>query len=103
MNTGPLAVLANPAAGRGRPGGLLPDVLTRLCAAGHPVHVLEAADATSAQAAARAAVAAGAAGLVAVGGDGTVHLGLQAVAGSGVPFGIVPAGTGNDFATAVGV
>jgi diacylglycerol kinase (ATP) len=41
--------------------------------------------------------------LVAVGGDGTVHLALQAVAGSGVPFGIVPTGTGNDFAAEAGV
>jgi diacylglycerol kinase (ATP) len=99
----PLAVLANPAAGRGRPGRLLPDVLARLRAAGLPVRVLEAVDAASAEEAAQAAVAGGAAALVTVGGDGTVHIGLQAVAGSGVPFGIVPAGTGNDFAAAVGV
>jgi diacylglycerol kinase (ATP) len=32
-----------------------------------------------------------------------VHLGLQAVAGTGVPFGIVPAGTGNDIATNLGL
>jgi len=99
----PLAVLANPAAGRGRPGRLLPDVLARLGAAGCPVRVLDAVDAASAEEAARMAVTDGAAALVTVGGDGTVHIGLQAVAGSGVPFGIVPAGTGNDFAAAVGV
>jgi diacylglycerol kinase (ATP) len=40
---------------------------------------------------------------VAVGGDGTVHLGLQAVAGRDTPFGVVPAGTGNDFASCTGV
>jgi diacylglycerol kinase (ATP) len=97
-----LAVLANPAAGRGRPGRLLPEVLARLGGAGRPVRVLEAVDAASAEQAARAAVAGGAPALVTVGGDGTVHIGLQAVAGSGVPFGIVPAGTGNDFAAAVG-
>ncbi|HEU4422935.1 MAG TPA: diacylglycerol kinase family protein, partial [Pilimelia sp.] len=38
-----------------------------------------------------------------VGGDGTLHLGLQAVAGTAVPFGLVPAGTGNDWAAEVGV
>jgi diacylglycerol kinase (ATP) len=101
--TAPLAVLANAAAGRGRPGRLLPGILSRLGSAGHPVRVLEAVDAASAEEAARAAVAGGATALVTVGGDGTVHIGLQAVAGSGVPFGIVPAGTGNDFAAAVGV
>ena len=32
------------------------------------------------------------------GGDGLVHLGVQAVAGTGVPLGVIPSGTGNDFA-----
>jgi diacylglycerol kinase (ATP) len=70
----------------------------QLRAAGHEVHVLYAPSAEQALAAARDTIADGAGSLVAIGGDGTVHLGLQAVAGTGVPFGIVPAGTGNDFA-----
>jgi YegS/Rv2252/BmrU family lipid kinase len=41
--------------------------------------------------------------LVAVGGDGTVHLALQAVAGSGTALAIVPTGTGNDLAVHLGV
>ena len=32
-----------------------------------------------------------------------VHLGVQCVAGTDVPLGIVPTGTGNDFATALGL
>ena len=32
------------------------------------------------------------------GGDGLVHLGVQAVAGTGVPLGLIPSGTGNDVA-----
>jgi len=100
--TGPVVVLANPHAGRGRHGALLPDVLARLGAGQRAVEVLDTPDRDTALAAARAAVAAGAAALVAVGGDGTVHLGLQAVAGTGTPFGMVPAGTGNDFALDVG-
>jgi diacylglycerol kinase (ATP) len=98
-----VAVLANPAAGRGRPGQLLPGILARLGGTGRPVRLLEADSAGQAEMACRAAVAAGVAALVAVGGDGTVHIALQAVAGSGVPLGIVPAGTGNDFAAAVGI
>jgi len=35
---------------------------------------------------------------VVVGGDGVIRLALQALARSGVPLGIVPAGTGNDHA-----
>jgi diacylglycerol kinase (ATP) len=49
------------------------------------------------------AVQAGAGAVVAVGGDGTVNLALQAVAGTHVRFGVIPAGTGNDFATAMDI
>ncbi|MFC7374489.1 diacylglycerol/lipid kinase family protein [Brachybacterium sp. GCM10030267] len=41
--------------------------------------------------------------LVVVGGDGTVSLGAEIVAGSPVRLGIVPAGSGNDFARALGL
>ncbi|OKI60500.1 diacylglycerol kinase [Micromonospora sp. CB01531] len=99
---GPVAVLANPTAGRGRHRGLLPRLVDRLAGAGRPVRLLEAATPEEAEAACRAAVADGAAALVAVGGDGTVHRALQAVAGTAVPFGPVPAGTGNDFAADTG-
>lgn len=51
----------------------------------------------------KAAVAGGAEAVVALGGDGTVHLALQAVAGTGVPLGIVPVGTGNDMAECFGL
>ncbi|MFG1952951.1 diacylglycerol kinase family protein [Micromonospora sp. NPDC048830] len=95
-------MLANPTAGRGRHRGLLPRLLDRLADGGRPVRLLEARTATGAEAACREAVADGIAGLVTVGGDGTVHRGLQAVAGTAVPFGPVPAGTGNDFAADTG-
>jgi diacylglycerol kinase (ATP) len=98
-----IAVLANPSAGRGRHAGALAAVLERLGATGHPVRVLDAPDRDGALAAAHRAVRDGVAALVSVGGDGTLHLGLQAVAGTTTPFGVVPCGTGNDFATQVGV
>lgn len=98
-----MAVLANPAAGRGRHDGLLPAVIDALGAAGRPVRLLDRTGPEAGEAAARAAVAEGASALVAVGGDGTVHLGLQAVAGTAVPFGAVPVGTANDFAADVGL
>jgi len=41
--------------------------------------------------------------LIAVGGDGLVNLCLQHLAQSGLTLGVIPAGTGNDFARAVGV
>lgn len=100
--SGPVAVLANPAAGRGRHRGLLPGILERLAGAGRPVELLCARTPEEAEAACHAAVAGGAGALVAVGGDGTVHRAMQAVAGTAVPFGPVPAGTGNDFAVETG-
>ncbi|MCZ7429598.1 diacylglycerol kinase family protein [Micromonospora sp. WMMA1949] len=99
---GPVAVLANPTAGRGRHRGLLPGILERLAGAGRPVELLRARTPGEAEAACHAAVAGGAGALVAVGGDGTMHRALQAVAGTAVPFGPVPAGTGNDFAVDTG-
>ncbi|MEV6300459.1 diacylglycerol kinase family protein [Actinoplanes sp. NPDC051861] len=103
MTTGFVGVLANPSAGRGRHRGLLPGVMQALGAGGRPVRLLEAGSGAEAEAACHRAVAEGAAAVVAVGGDGTVHRALQAVAGGAVGFGVVPAGTGNDFASAVGV
>ncbi|GAA2876403.1 hypothetical protein Acy02nite_05900 [Actinoplanes cyaneus] len=103
MTTDFIAVLANPRAGRGRHRGLLPGVLHALGAAGRPVRLLEAETGVAAEQVCHRAVADGAVALVAVGGDGTVHRALQAVAGRPVGFGVIAAGTGNDFATAVAV
>ena len=96
-------MLVNPSAGRGRRRGLLAEVLRRLEAGGRPVRVLDAHSSQEAEKACRAAVEQGAFAVVAVGGDGTVHRALQAVAGQPVGFGVIPAGTGNDFADGVGV
>ncbi|HEX6873628.1 MAG TPA: YegS/Rv2252/BmrU family lipid kinase [Micromonosporaceae bacterium] len=97
------AVLQGPTAGRGRHNHTVADVLRALGTAGPTVRILDAHTVPDALDACRQAVAEGAAALVAVGGDGTVHLAIQAVAGTMVPFGVVPAGTGNDFATEVGI
>jgi diacylglycerol kinase (ATP) len=101
--TGPLAVLVNPTAGRGRHSGALPGVLDALRAGGRDVELVAPDSAELVVKACRAALDGGAGALVAVGGDGTVNLGLQAVAGTGIPYGIVPAGTGNDIAANLGL
>ncbi|MEV0569898.1 diacylglycerol kinase [Dactylosporangium sp. NPDC050588] len=97
-----IALLANPTAGKGRRAGLLPEVVARLKAGGHAVDVVTATSRDGMVEQGKAAVLSGRA-VVAMGGDGTVHLGLQAVAATGAPFGIVPAGTGNDFAVRLGL
>lgn len=94
-------VLGNPAARGGT--GDAERVVSRLRDAGHDVMVLDATSATESRAVSRAAVDAGADRLVVVGGDGLVGIGVGAVAETGVTLGIVPQGTGNDFARALGL
>ena len=93
-----IALLTNPTAGKGKGARAREEALARFRAAGRDVISMEGRDADEALDLARQAVADGAESLVAVGGDGMVHLALQALAGTGVPLGIVPAGTGNDVA-----
>lgn len=98
-----LGVVVNPTAGRGRGARVGPDVIDRLAAAGHDVWNLSGATADLALEHSRRAVADELDTLVVVGGDGMVHLGIQAVAGTRTPLGVVAVGTGNDFATTLGL
>ncbi len=101
-----LGVVVNPAANGNRGSGPGAGVIRLLREAGHEVVDLSAESADAALTAARAACHAGSGrleALVVVGGDGMVHLGVNAVAGTGVPLGLVAVGTGNDFARTVGL
>jgi diacylglycerol kinase (ATP) len=93
-----VALLVNPTAGKGRAEKLAGDATERLRQHGLSVAVLIGADADEALDLAKVAVKDGVDAVVALGGDGMVHLALQAVAGTGTPLGIIPAGTGNDLA-----
>ncbi|MEI2775667.1 MAG: YegS/Rv2252/BmrU family lipid kinase [Tetrasphaera sp.] len=98
-----LGVAVNPIAGRGRCAQLAPDLLAMLAGRGHEIHDLSGTDAVDTLSRARAAVHDGHLdALVVVGGDGMAHLGVNACAGTAVPFAVVPAGTGNDIAAALG-
>lgn len=100
---GEVHLLVSPQGGRGRAAAAAPVVQRVIERAGHTPVDISGASAEESADAAKAAVAAGAERLVAVGGDGAVHLAVQGVAGSGTALGIVPAGTGNDFARALGL
>jgi len=99
-----VGIYANPTSGRGRAVALRADLGGRLTAAGHDVSFLDAPDVESARATTREAVHSGSVDVLAVvGGDGTVHLGTNACAGTDVPLLVVPGGTGNDNARVLGL
>ncbi len=98
-----VALLVNPTAGKGRGEAEGRIAAERLTAGGVTVERLVGPDAEGALRLGREAVARGVDALVAVGGDGMIHLALQCVAGTSTPLGAVPAGTGNDFATMLGL
>jgi diacylglycerol kinase (ATP) len=105
-------LVVNPTAGRGKAGRLLPQVMSELFK-GLPEGTLQVVQARTFDEARQACAAAVAAArdrtderhdsLVVMGGDGMMHLGLNAAADSGVPLGLIPAGTGNDFCRGLGI
>lgn len=101
-----VTVVLNPAAGRGRAVRVAEQARSVLAAAGLPVRVLR----TGVRAGAALPVQLGDPGraVIVCGGDGTVAAALPSLvtlAGTGrpVPLGVLPAGTGNDFAGELGV
>ncbi|WP_017591399.1 diacylglycerol/lipid kinase family protein [Nocardiopsis potens] len=98
-----VSLLVNPASGSGRAAVAAGRVLTGLRALGAEPTVLIGRSAADSARLAREAVRKRPDALVAVGGDGMVHTALQAVAGTDVPLGVVPAGTGNDIARELGI
>jgi len=98
-----IALVTNPVAGKGRAARVRDAALPVLEAAGWRVLRLEGRDQDEAESLARAALADGVDALLVCGGDGLVNLGFQLVARTDVPLGVLPAGTGNDFARTIGV
>ena len=93
-----IALLTNPTSGKGRGGRVVDEALPRLRDAGYVVRNLVGRDAHEALDLARQCVADSLETLVVVGGDGMVHLALQAVADTETRLGLIPAGSGNDVA-----
>ena len=91
-------MVVSPGGGRGRANAAAPVVRRVIESCGHRVVDISGASAQATAQAARAAAQAGARRLIAVGGDGIIHLAAQGVIGTETVLGVVPAGTGNDFA-----
>ncbi|MDQ6687580.1 MAG: YegS/Rv2252/BmrU family lipid kinase [Actinomycetota bacterium] len=93
-----IALLTNPTSGKGKGRRIAAAVLPRLREAGFEVRNLEGASPERTLELARSCVAEGIETLAVIGGDGMVHLAVQAVAGTSTRLGVIPAGTGNDVA-----
>jgi diacylglycerol kinase (ATP) len=97
-----IALLVNPHSGRRRAAVAAVRLKEALRETGARVHVYTGRSAADSRRMARLAASDRPDALVAVGGDGLVHQALQAVVGTEVPLAVVPTGTGNDIARALG-
>ena len=93
-----VAMLTNPASGHGNAPHAASRATARLQQRGVDVIEIVGADADHARRLTRAALDRGTDALVVAGGDGVIADALQALAGTDIPLGIIPAGTGNDHA-----
>jgi diacylglycerol kinase (ATP) len=98
-----LIILLNPNAGRGKARFMLRGALEVMQREGVEIDVQESRDAQHLLALARRAAAENPDAIISVGGDGTHHYVLNGIVGSEIPLGIIPAGSGNDFAKGLGI
>ncbi|MGM1029384.1 MAG: diacylglycerol/lipid kinase family protein [Actinomycetota bacterium] len=97
-----IVVASNPAARLARNGALGALIAARIADLGHEVEHIAAADYAGQLEQTRFAMIRADA-LVVVGGDGMVHLGVNIVGGTSKRLLVIPAGSGNDFATGLGI
>lgn len=97
------ALAVHPASGHGAAARIADAVADRLRTAVDRLDVLVAHSVEESRALARGAHDAGLDVLIVLGGDGAAHQGVQFCADHDVALGLVPAGTGNDFARALGI
>lgn len=98
-----VTVLTNPASGHGNAPHAAEKAIARLQKRGIDVVEIVGTDAEHARRLLRDALDRGTDAAVVVGGDGVIADALQALAGTDIPLGIIPAGTGNDHAREYGL
>ncbi|HTQ17063.1 diacylglycerol kinase [Mycobacterium sp.] len=100
---GKVTALTNPLSGHGAAVSASHHAIARLKHRGVEVVEIVGEDAEDARYLLAAAVEKGTDAVVVTGGDGVISNALQVLAGTDVPLGIVPAGTGNDHAREFGI
>ena len=103
MNQRKMAMLVNPTSGSGLGAKNAPIAARRLRERGIQVTELIGGSTEESLSLAKLAIKEGAEALVVCGGDGTLNLGLQAVAQTEIPLGVIPVGTGDDNARTLGI
>ena len=98
-----MLLLVNPTAGGGRARGVALAATQVLRELGHDPEVVVTTRRGEVERLARDAAARGAKRVLVCGGDGTVHEGVNGLAGSDTALGILPGGRGNDLAATLGV
>lgn len=98
-----LIILLNPSAGRNNAGREIRIALELLRAAGVQFELQESRSAAHLLELAQQAQEEKPDLIVSAGGDGTHHYVINGLQGSGIPLGLLPIGSGNDFAKGVGV
>jgi diacylglycerol kinase (ATP) len=99
----PATVFINPAAGGGCAGRYLPAIREVFASYKISAEFLLTDSAHNLESRARAAIDDGRRLFFAIGGDGTFHVLVNAASDSDVLLGLLPAGGGNDFASALGL
>ncbi len=97
-----LVLVANPAAGHGRAGRLIGKVTSALHRLRVPHEIRVSESGSDLERLARTAAEGGARIVAALGGDGTISLAANGILGTGAALAALPAGTGDDFAKAIG-
>ena len=103
MSVGRITVLTNPASGHGGATHAAERAVAQINRRGVDVVAIAGSDAEHARRLVEGALERGMDALVVVGGDGIIALALQVIAQTGIPLGIIPAGTGNDHAREFGI
>ncbi|MBR1409369.1 MAG: diacylglycerol kinase family lipid kinase [Clostridia bacterium] len=98
-----IGIVLNPVSGGGKGKALADEAAALLASRGEEARIYESACEGGITERVREAIAEGCGGVACIGGDGSLSEAVQALCGSGVVFYVIPAGTGNDFARALGL
>ncbi|MGI9206268.1 MAG: diacylglycerol/lipid kinase family protein [Woeseiaceae bacterium] len=103
MSTTAIPLLYNPVAGRGRAGRLAPSIVQEFESRGLKIDLIASTGVGDLERKVHELAASGATQIVLAGGDGSIHEAANGIlaSGSNASLGIVPVGTGNDFAKSI--